>query len=220
MQNDTPAPKYEYVEPNPNEPLNTLPLVEAAAAAIWDKKGFEVVALRVREIVQYTDYLVIASATSDRHAMAIADGVEDRIFKEFGQKPIGSEGRRQGRWVLVDFGDIVVHIFHRPVRDYYEIERLYADAPRVELVEPQWLKDTSPDMLIEQAVDYGDELWRTTNGADWDEEAEDSGSSAEDAEGAGDDGDDGDFEANEGEDDDADPDAEDADEPAPGSKSR
>lgn len=150
-----------------------MPLVEAAAAAIWDKKGFEVVALRVREIVQYTDYIVIASATSDRHAMAIADEVEERIFKQFKQKPIGSEGRRQGRWVLVDFGDIVVHVFHRPVRDYYEIERLYADAPQVELNEPAWVKETSPDSMIEQAGDYGDELWRTTDGdtegEDWDD---------------------------------------------------
>jgi ribosome-associated protein len=168
LQNDTLASAKDL------PPLNTLPLVEAAAAAIWDKKGFEVVALRVREIVQYTDYMVIASATSDRHAMAIADEVEDRIFKLYKQKPIGSEGRRQGRWVLVDFGDIVVHVFHRPVRDYYEIERLYADAPQVELNEPAWVKETSPESMIEQAGDYGDELWRTTDGntegGDWDDE--------------------------------------------------
>ncbi len=140
--------------------LPSLALVHKAAEAIWDKKGFDVVALRVREIAQYTDYLVIASATSDRHAMAIADHVEAVLHKECGSKSIGSEGRQQGRWVLIDFGDIVVHVFHRPVRDYYELERLYADAPRVELTEPAWLAEISPDTLIEQSVQYGDELWQ------------------------------------------------------------
>ena len=146
------------------------PLVAAVAHAIWDKKGFEVVALRVKEIAQYTDHIVVASATSDRHAMAIADSVEESLRK-LGHKAIGVEGRQQGRWVLLDFGDIVVHVFHRPVRDYYEIERLFADAPRIALEEPAWLRETSPDALVEQGADVGDLLWQSVD-VDENEDAE------------------------------------------------
>lgn len=136
-----------------------LQAAKVAVDAIWDKKGFEVVLLRVKEVVQYTDYIVIASASSDRHAMAIADNIEFFLHKELKQKPIGSEGRQTGRWVLLDYSDFVVHVFHRPVRDYYEIERLYADATRVELNEPAWVQETSPDALQENAIDYREMLW-------------------------------------------------------------
>lgn len=160
------------------EILPSLGLVECIARAIWDKKGFEVVALRVREVVQYTDYMVICSATSDRHAVAIADSIEEVVRRELGQKTIGVEGRGQGRWVLLDFSDVVVHVFHRPVRDYYEIERLFADAPRVPLIEPEWVKEISPDQLIEQADDYGEALWSSAEAdpdAEWTEEWDDDG---------------------------------------------
>lgn len=134
-------------------------LAQAAANALWERKGFDVVVLRVKDIVQYTDYMVICSATSDRHAVALSDSVEEHLLKEFKDKPVGVEGRTWGRWVLLDYGDIVVHVFHRPVRDYYQLERLFADAPRLELTEPKWVADVSPDQLIEQSFDYGDELW-------------------------------------------------------------
>jgi ribosome-associated protein len=161
-------------------------LAQQVADAIWDKKGFEVVALRVAEIVQYTDFLVIASATSDRHAVAIADGVEEALAKT-GEKPSSVEGRTYGRWVLLDYGHVVVHIFHRPVRDYYQLERLFADAPRLALTEPQWIGEVSPDQLIEQSFDdYGHELQASApldesrlDELDDDEDAYDDGESAD-----------------------------------------
>lgn len=131
----------------------TLTVVEA----IWEKKGFDVLAIRVKEIVQYTDYMVIASARNERQAMAIADNVEDEVRKKLGQKPIGEEGRRAGRWVLIDFGDIVVHIFHKPVRAYYELERLFADAPKLALTEPDWVHEIGGD---EDAASYDDLVWQ------------------------------------------------------------
>jgi ribosome-associated protein len=134
-------------------------LALTVAAAIWEKKGFDVVALRVKEIVQYTDFMVIASARNERQAMAIADNVEDEVRTQLGQKPIGEEGRRAGRWVLVDFGDIVVHIFHKPVRAYYELERLFADAPRLPLEEPAWVHEIGPDDA-EGAEPYTDLVWQ------------------------------------------------------------
>lgn len=134
-------------------------LAQLAADAIWDKKGFEVVALRVLEAVQYTDFIVICSATSDRHAVAIADNVDSHLHQHAGHHPASVEGRTYGRWILLDYGDIVVHVFHRPVREYYQLERLFLDAPRLPLDEPQWVRDLSPDALIEQSFNYGEELW-------------------------------------------------------------
>lgn len=134
-------------------------MADAAAVAIWELKGFDVVAMHVQPIVQYTDYLVIGSATSDRHAMAVADSVEEHLLKELGEKPLSIEGRTWGRWVLLDYGNIVVHIFQRPVRDYYQLERLYADAQRLPLQQPKWVEQLSPDQLIEESFDYGTELW-------------------------------------------------------------
>lgn len=136
-------------------------LAEAKAAvdAIWDKKGFEVAMLLVGPIVQYTDYMIIASATSDRHAMAIADNVEAHLLATHRSKPIGTEGRQTGRWIIIDYSDFVVHVFHRPVREYYQLDRLYGDAPRVPLEEPAWVRETTPDTILEQAQDYGDLLW-------------------------------------------------------------
>ncbi|MBI5611183.1 MAG: ribosome silencing factor [Deltaproteobacteria bacterium] len=136
-------------------------MARAAAVAIWDRKGFNVVAMRVLELAQYTDYLIVASATSDRHAIAIADNVEDHLQKTLGEKPISVEGRTWGRWVLLDYGNLVVHIFQRPVREYYQLERLYADAPRLHLEEPKWVAEVSPDQLIEESFDYAGELWST-----------------------------------------------------------
>lgn len=136
-------------------------MARAAAAAIWDRKGFNVVAMRVLELAQYTDYLVVASATSDRHAIAIADNVEEHLQKTLGEKPISVEGRTWGRWVLLDYGNLVVHVFQRPVREYYQLERLYADAPRLHLEEPKWVAEVSPDQLIEESFDYAGELWST-----------------------------------------------------------
>lgn len=133
-------------------------LALTVATAIWEKKGFDVVVLRVKEIVQYTDFMVIASARNERQAMAIADNVEDEVRKQLNQKPIGEEGRRAGRWVLIDFGDIVVHVFHRPVRAYYELERLFADAPRLPLEEPAWVHEIGPDDA--EGETYNDLVWQ------------------------------------------------------------
>jgi len=152
-----PAADSSFTEPN-SLPASTR-LVQKAADAIWDRKGFEVVALRVLEIVQYTDYMIICSATSDRHAVAIADNVERILHEDLGEHPSSVEGRSYGRWILLDYGDVVVHVFHRPVREYYQLERLFADAPRLALDEPAWVHEISPDSLLQQAFDYGDELW-------------------------------------------------------------
>jgi len=163
---------------------STHDIAKAVANAIWDKKGFEVVALHVGPLVQYTDILVIASASSDRHAMAIADNVEAELLAKFRQKPIGSEGRTQGRWVVLDYSDFVVHVFHRPVREYYQLDRLYGDAQSLDLEEPAWVRETSPESMVEQPFDYGELVWQDTaeDSEDWEADEDDADPDAAEAE--------------------------------------
>ena len=103
----------------------------AAARAALEKKAEEVVVLDLRGVSGFTDFLVIGSGTSDRQLEAITDGVEKELTAN-GHRVIGSEGQRGGRWVLLDFGDVVVHVFHQEERSYYDLEGLWSDAPRVE----------------------------------------------------------------------------------------
>ena len=105
--------------------------IEAARAAL-DKKAEEVIVLDLRGVSGYADFLVIGSGTSDRHLETVADGVE-KSLKDSGHRAIGSEGHRGGRWVLLDFGDVVVHVFHQEERTHYDLEGLWADVPRVEV---------------------------------------------------------------------------------------
>ncbi|HUJ29374.1 MAG TPA: ribosome silencing factor [Myxococcales bacterium] len=103
----------------------------AAARAAQEKKAEEVALLDLRGVSGYADFIVICSGTSDRQLEAIAEGVTQEL-KAQGRRVIGSEGQRGGRWVLLDFGDVVVHVFHRDERAHYDLEGLWADVPRVE----------------------------------------------------------------------------------------
>lgn len=129
-------------------------LIELVCSAIWDKKGFDVRAYDVRDVLDYTDCMVICSGSSDRQTNAIASNVADEVRERTGEKPVSSEGLREGRWVLLDFSDVVVHVFHRPVRDYYELDRLYADAPQLSLNAPDW--DSGGDPRWASADDWAE----------------------------------------------------------------
>jgi ribosome-associated protein len=104
-----------------------------AAEAALDKKAEDVKVIDLRDQATYTDFLVVCSGSSDRQLEAVADAVE-KAMAEKGQRLIGSEGLRGGHWALLDFGDVVVHVFHRDERNHYDLEGLWADAP-VETVE-------------------------------------------------------------------------------------
>ena len=137
-----------------------MDMVQTIAEAIWDKKGFEVTAYAVGEVLDYTDVMVIASAGSDRQTLAIAASVEDVMREKFSEKPHGREGRSNARWILLDFTDVVVHIFHRPVRDYYELDRLYRDTERLDLDEPEWVHSFGdPASDVASISDYDSESW-------------------------------------------------------------
>ncbi|HSK46933.1 MAG TPA: ribosome silencing factor [Coriobacteriia bacterium] len=104
-----------------------------AARAASDKRATDIVAMDVAELLVVTDYFVICTGNTDVQVKAIADEVEDRLRMEGGIKPIGREGREEGKWVLLDFGDLVIHVFQPGERDFYRLEKLWADAPRLTL---------------------------------------------------------------------------------------
>ena len=95
-----------------------------------DKKATDALILQVAPLTSVADYLVIGSADSDRQASAIADHI-DGILSRSGTRPLSIEGRRSSQWVLMDFGDVIVHIFRQDVRKHYALERLWADAKRI-----------------------------------------------------------------------------------------
>jgi ribosome-associated protein len=108
--------------------------VARAAELALDRKGRDVVVLDLRGISTATDYFVIASGSSDIHVRAIAEHMIDELKKEK-VRPGHVEGLESGRWVLVDYIDFVVHVFHPSARDFYQIETLWGDAPRHELAD-------------------------------------------------------------------------------------
>ncbi|MBB5153018.1 ribosome silencing factor [Saccharopolyspora phatthalungensis] len=111
------------------ENARRLALIAAQAAA--DKKATDVVLLDVSEQLVITDCFLIASAPNERQVEAIVDAVEEKL-RANGTKPVRREGAREGRWVLLDFVDVVVHVQHSEERAFYQLERLWKDCPRIE----------------------------------------------------------------------------------------
>lgn len=116
--------------------MNSTDMARLAAGAALDKKALDPVVLDLREISSVADFFVILTGTSDRHVQAVAQNVMD-AFDSVGILLLGEEGIREGRWVLMDFGEVVIHVFLKEVRDYYDIERLWIDAPRLDLEGPE-----------------------------------------------------------------------------------
>ena len=117
------------------ERRESLASAKAAVAAALDKKAVEPVLIDVCGRSSYADFIVVVSGRSDRQVDAIADGVCEALSAR-GRRPIGREGARNGRWVLIDFGDVVVHVFYHPLREVFDLESLWIDAPRVKLQIP------------------------------------------------------------------------------------
>ena len=109
--------------------MNSQEKVRRIVSAALDKKGEKPVVFDTHELTDVTDYVVVVSGGSDRQVRAIADHIEDTL-RAGDEKPIGVEGQKEGRWILLDYVDIIVHVFFQPVREFYDIERLWMDAPR------------------------------------------------------------------------------------------
>lgn len=114
-------------------PPDSLELAIAAARAADEKGATEIVVKDVGDVLGICAYFVICSASNPRQVKAVIEAVEERLREEFDQTPRSVEGADGRRWVLLDYTDVVVHVFHTEERDYYRIERLYSDAPT-----PEW----------------------------------------------------------------------------------
>ena len=106
----------------------------AAAQAAADKLAQDILLLDVSEQLVITDVVLLASAPNDRQVVAIVDAIEEKL-REHGVKPIRREGEKEGRWVLLDFGDLVAHVQHQEERVYYALERLWKDCPVIPFVD-------------------------------------------------------------------------------------
>jgi ribosome-associated protein len=112
-----------------------------------DKKALDVQVLHVAPLTSVADYLVIGSAESDRQTRAIADHIDDTLSR-MGQRPLSIEGTTTGQWVLLDFGDVVAHIFRQDARAHYGLERLWSDAKEIPIPEQAPTPVTTPKRRI------------------------------------------------------------------------
>ena len=118
---------------NGRQTLESRDVAILAARAASDKKAEDILAIEVAELLVVTDYFVICTGNTDVQVRAISDEVEEQLRERGKVKPIGREGGRESKWVLLDYGDLVVHVFQPEEREFYRLERLWAEAPRLPL---------------------------------------------------------------------------------------
>jgi ribosome-associated protein len=119
-------------EHDPAVHIELPPVLERATELAADRKGVEMLVMDLRGISNATDFFLIVSGTSDMHVRSIAEHIIEELKKE-GQRPSHVEGLRAGRWVLLDYIDFIVHVFHPSAREFYQLERLWGDAPTMPL---------------------------------------------------------------------------------------
>jgi len=107
--------------------------VKLAITSASEKKGFDIVALDLREVTSFAEFFVIASGSNQRQVQAISDEIDEQLKKQLQMRPIRIEGYTSGEWILLDYGDFIVHIFEQKAREFYDLERLWRDAKKVEL---------------------------------------------------------------------------------------
>jgi ribosome-associated protein len=130
MEATNPTPETPPTPAPPPGTVDTRTRVRQAVAAAEDRKAIELRVLHLEKISDFTDYFVICSGTSERQVQAIADAVQEKMREER-VRPLHVEGFSRGQWVLLDYGDFVVHIFQDEPRRFYSLERLWGDAPDV-----------------------------------------------------------------------------------------
>lgn len=126
------AVKIEISEP-PTPFAELDPELQLAIKCADEKKALDLVVLDLRSIASFTEFFVIASGTNQRQVQAIADEIKEQLKKQLKALPVRVEGYNSAEWVLVDYGDFVVHIFNKEAREFYDLARLWRDARRVEL---------------------------------------------------------------------------------------
>lgn len=110
--------------------MSLSPAIKPFVNAVLNRKAIQVVILDVRKLTSVADAFIICSGRSNRQVTAIADSVQ-RDLKKKGKKPINVEGKKEGHWVLMDYGDVIIHIFYESLRNFYDLEGLWIDARRL-----------------------------------------------------------------------------------------
>ena len=120
--------------PDARTPFSELdPEVKLALHSAADKKATDMVVLDLREIASFTEFFIIASGANQRQVQAICDGITEQLKADLKSRPVRVEGYTSAEWVLLDYGDFIVHVFNKESREFYDLERLWRDAKRVEL---------------------------------------------------------------------------------------
>jgi ribosome-associated protein len=109
------------------------PEVQLAVRCASEKKATELVVLDLRQIASFAEFFVIASGANQRQVQAVSDEIEEQLKKQLGTRPVRIEGYNSAEWVLMDYGDFIVHIFNKEAREFYDLERLWRDAGKVAL---------------------------------------------------------------------------------------
>ena len=107
--------------------------VKLALHSASEKKAYDLIALDLREVASFTEFFIISTGANQRQVQAIADEIEEQLKKQLNARPVRTEGYSAAEWVLMDYGDFIVHIFEKNAREFYDLERLWRDAKRVEL---------------------------------------------------------------------------------------
>ena len=107
--------------------------VKLAVACASEKKAFDIVAIDLREIASFTEFFIIASGTNVRQVQAISDEITEKLKEHLNSRVIRIEGYPTGEWILLDYGDFIVHIFEQKAREFYDLERLWRDAKKVQI---------------------------------------------------------------------------------------
>ncbi|MFF0294030.1 ribosome silencing factor [Kitasatospora sp. NPDC004615] len=127
-------------------------LITVAAQAAADKLAHDIIAFDVSEVLSITDAFLIASAANDRQVRAIAEEIEDQLREKLDTKPVRREGEREGRWILLDYLDIVVHVQHSEERSFYSLDRLWKDCPELPLPEDALATRNRPENAVTDAA--------------------------------------------------------------------
>ena len=117
------------------------PELQLAIRCADDKKAARMSVLDLRRIVSFTEFFMIADGANQRQVQAIADEINEQLKKEFGRRPVRIEGYSSAEWVLLDYGDFIIHLFNTEARDFYDLERLWRDAGKVDL--PENMQETA-----------------------------------------------------------------------------
>ncbi len=112
-------------------PMKAIEKARLCLDIIEERKAIDPILMEVSRLTSFTDYFLVASGASTRQVLAMSQHMARRL-RDQGFKPFGIEGEQEGHWVLMDYGDVVIHIFYQPVREFYDLEGLWAEAPRVE----------------------------------------------------------------------------------------